>query len=123
LNESLDTAFSLYDQDSRFADGVCNVFGANVGIKHVPRLKDGAVLSARNSIPHLNSAVKYGKNFFTIVDVPLVRLIRPMKARSDAAHVGNICGAPRAVCFECATPKYFHAVLGSSFNEAVPAFH
>jgi hypothetical protein len=42
--------------------------------------------------------------------VPFVGLVCPMKARGDAVHVGNVQGAPRAVCFECATSKHSHVV-------------
>jgi hypothetical protein len=110
LNALLDTALSLYDKDSGFADGVRHMLSANVGIEHVSRLKDSAVFNASISIPHFDSAVQHSENLFAVIDMPIVWFICPMKARSDAAHVGNVCGAPRTLCSICATAKYFHGV-------------
>jgi hypothetical protein len=42
--------------------------------------------------------------------VPFVWLVCPMKARSDAIHVGNVGSTPRAIRSKCTPTKYFHAV-------------
>ena len=71
---------------------------------------DGAVLYTSTSISHLDAAIEDRKDLLSIIDMPLVWLIRPMKARGDPAHIGNFRGAPRSICFEGASAKYFHAV-------------
>ena len=82
---------------------------AGGGIEHIARLEDGAVLDARVSIPHFDSAIEDGEYLLPVIDVPFVWLICPMKARGGAAHIGNVSRAPRAICLEGASAKYFHA--------------
>jgi hypothetical protein len=47
------------------------------------------MLNAIESIPHTDPAVHDGKDFLTVVGVPLVRLVRPMQPDADAVHRGN----------------------------------
>src|SRR5690606_18837159 len=107
---SLDTALSLNDKDPGFSDRVSNMLCPDSGIEHVARLKDGAALFAGIPISHLDAAIEDGKDLFPVIDVPLVWPICPMQARGDAAHIGNVGGAPGAIRLEGATAKYFHAV-------------
>ena len=106
----LDTALALDDKDPRLSDGVGNMLCPDSSIEDVPRFKEGAVLYTSTSIAHLDAAIEDRKDLLSSIHMPLVWLIRPMKARGDPAHIGNVRGAPRAICFEGASAKYFHAV-------------
>src|SRR5690606_23556193 len=106
----LDTAFSLNHQDPGLSDGMGDVLGPDSGMEDVARLEDGAVLQAGLPVTHLDPPIEDGKHLLAVVDVPLVGLVRPVKARGDPAHVGNVCRAPRTVCLEGAAAEDFHAV-------------
>lgn len=55
-----------------------DMFGTDSGMEDVA-LKDGAVLQAGLPVSHLNPAIEDGKHLLPVVDVPLVRLVRPVK--------------------------------------------
>ncbi|KGD29108.1 cupin domain protein [Burkholderia pseudomallei] len=48
--------------------------------KDVARLENGRALDAGVAIAHLDAAVEDDEHLLAIVDMPLVRLIRPMQA-------------------------------------------
>jgi len=96
-----------------------DVLGAYHSVENVAGLQDGAVLNASVSVPHLDSTIKYGKDLLTVVDVPFVWLICPMKAYGDAVHVGNVYGSPGAIRLVCASAKYFHDAPNESFCRRV----
>lgn len=108
--ELSDTAPTLDHENPGFPYGMSDMLRADGGMEHIARLEDGAVLHAPVSIPHFDPAIEDGKYFLPVIDVPFVWLIRPMKARGDAAHIGNVRRAPGAVCLEGASSKYSHAM-------------
>ena len=110
LNELLDTALMLHDENPGLANGVGDMLCAHSGIEHISSLQNSAVLNTCLSVSHLNTATEYGKDLLPVIGMPLVWLICPMKAGGDSAHIGNVCRSPGAICFECAPAKYFHAV-------------
>jgi hypothetical protein len=46
---------------------------------------------------HDHLAIEHHKHFLAVVDMPFVRLIRPVQARGDAVHVGDVQRAPSAL--------------------------
>ena len=107
--ELSDTALTLDHENPGFPDGMSDMLRTDSGMEHIARLEDSAVLHAPVSIPHFDPAIEDGKYFLPVIDVPFVWLIRPMKARGDAAHVGDVCRAPGAIRLEGASAKYFHS--------------
>ena len=114
----LDTALALDDKDPRLSDGVGNRLCPDSSIEDVPRFKEGAVLYTSTSIAHLDAAIEDRKDLLSIIDMPLVWLIRPMKARGDPAHIGNTVAPhgrsalkvlPRNTCMQCLTPELSRA--------------
>jgi hypothetical protein len=116
--ELLDAALTLHDENPRFANGVGNMLCADSGIENVACLQNGAVFDAALAIPHLDPTIENGEDLFTIIDMPFVWLICPMKTRSNAIHVGDVGGAPWAIGFECACAEYFHATSNAEFRHA-----
>lgn len=86
------------------------MFRADSGIEDVTCLQDGAVLDASIPIAQFHPPIGDRENLLAVVDVPLVGPVRPVEAGGDATHVGDVCCAPRAICFEGTAAEYFHAV-------------
>src|SRR5262249_9812295 len=53
---------------------------------------------------HLDPPVERRENFLAIIDVPMIRRVGPVQARGDAAHIGDVEGAPRAGRAELLAP-------------------
>ena len=61
------------------------------------------------TVMHLDPSIEHCKNFFAIVDMPLVRLVSPVKSGCGTVHIGNINGCPWSVPGEFSASDDFHS--------------
>ncbi len=95
--ECSDTTFSLNDKYPGLTDGVSYMLSTDGSVKNISRFQDDAVLHTIFPKTHFDTTIENGKDLFTVIDVPFVRRISPMKSRSNATHIGYICGTPGAI--------------------------
>src|ERR1043166_701992 len=57
---------------------------------------------------HLDTPVEHRENFLVNIDVPMIRRVGPVQARGDAAHIGDVEGAPRTGRAELLAPDDLH---------------
>lgn len=84
------------------------MLASDFGEKHVANLQAHDVFDAGYAVVHIDCAVENRKYFFTVVDMPLVRLVSPVKASCGAAHIGNVICTPGTIGREVFTSNYSH---------------
>lgn len=67
----------------------------------------------------------HGKHFFAIVNVPLIRMIRPMQAHGSAVHIGNIQRTPCTISGKFGTTDLLaaHAFSFWRFQTGLTVFY
>lgn len=66
------------------------MLGSFTGVKDITGVENTAFNFALFLILHFNASIHDSKNFLSIVDVPLVRLIGPVKFHADIIKAGNM---------------------------------
>ena len=95
------------------------MFCSHVCIKNVTCIKRGHFLKAIDPEVHVYNTIHNGKNFLSIIDVPLIWLIRPMQLYRGTAQIGDSQTAPCQIRSEFFAPnRLHHACL--SINEMKP---
>ena len=64
--------------------------------KHVAHRKCHDVLDAALAVMHIDRTVEDDKYFFTVIDMPFVRLVGPVETDRGSAHVRDVVGTPGA---------------------------
>src|SRR5690606_16353787 len=114
------TTLCFDDENARLTNGMGHMLCANGGMEDVTGPQNGRLLQAVLPIAHLDLTVQDGKHLFSGVDVPPVRLIRPVQSSRNAAHVGDIDGAPRLYCHELSGSDDFHVVPRVPLGASLP---
>jgi hypothetical protein len=83
------TPFALDNQYSRLTDRMCDMLCPNASEENVPNLHALYVLTMFVAIVHINRTIEHNEYFLTVVYVPFVRLVSPVKSRGDAIHICN----------------------------------
>ena len=73
------------------------MFRAHAGIKNIPCLQAHCPDVSVFLVVHLYTAIHHRKNFLTVIDVPLVGLIRPVKPYGCAIKVSDVECTPGPV--------------------------
>ena len=80
--------------------------------KHVANLQCHDPFNARLAIVHIYRAVEDCENFLTIVDMPFVWLVGPVKAHGGSVHVSDVVSAPGASGGEVLAADNSHWITG-----------
>ena len=84
----------LDNENSCLAARVRHVLAADTGEEDVTGLQHCDLLFAGFAVMHVDRAVEHHEHLLAIVHMPAIRLVGPMQARGNAAHVGNVERAP-----------------------------
>jgi hypothetical protein len=85
-----------------------NVLATHFCEKHVANLQGHNVFDARFAVVHIDFAIQNRKYFFAVVDMPLVRLVSPVKTGCGSAHIGNVIRTPGSIGSEVFTSNNSH---------------
>jgi hypothetical protein len=90
-------AASAFDNEhARASDRMGNMLITILGMKDVAHIQPMDPLGAILPCMHVDCTVENHKYFRAVIDVPLVRLIGPMKSNGGVADALNIQGVPRS---------------------------
>ena len=85
-----------------------HVLAPDCSKEYVASFEGDHCLDATLSIVHVYNAVKDREDFFAVIDVPFVRLVRPMESGCNATHAGYGLCAPSSIGLEIAAADYVH---------------
>ena len=90
------------------------MFAPAFGEEYVADFQPHDFLNSIQPVVHIDNAVQHCEHFFAIIDMPLVRLVRPMQPRRRSLHVRYVCRTPcpRRLEFPCSYD--FHASSSSA---------
>src|SRR3546814_7065719 len=84
------------------------MLGANGSMEHVTGFQDRRLLRSVLAIAHLDASIQDCKYLFPVIDVPSVRLVRPMQPNRDTAHFCDIKRTPCGFCSELSGSDNLH---------------
>lgn len=116
-SRGLDAPFRLDNQDSGDADWVGDVFGADGCVKDIAGFEDDRQFRSVLAITHFYATVQNSENFLAVIGMPFIRLIGPVKARSNAGHVGYVERAPRFAGGEIFGADDLHGLKYATFDQ------
>ena len=96
-SENSNAALTFDNKNPGLAARMRNMFTSHSSEKHVTYLQTHDPRNAGLAVVHIDRAIKNGKYFLPIVDVPFIRFISPMETSCGASHVGNLVGAPCSI--------------------------
>jgi hypothetical protein len=100
--------FALDHENSCFAARMSHVLAPDCSKEYVASFEGDHCLDATLSIVHVYNAVEDREDFFAVINVPFVWLVRPMKSGRDATHAGYGLCAPSSISLEIAAADYVH---------------
>ena len=111
LNRSKDNsnaALTLDHQNACFSARMGDMLASHFSEKHVANRKCDDMLDAGLAVMHIDRAVEDDKDFYTIVDMPPVRLVGPVETDRSSPHVGDVVSTPSARGGEIFAPNNSH---------------
>jgi len=109
FQRKLDTTLAL-DEDPRLSNWVCDVFRTCRCEENITRIEHCLPVYRAVLIQHANNSTTHDEHLFAIINMLLVRLIRPMKPCGNTAHVRDVQCAPCSVGFEVSATYNLHNV-------------
>jgi|SRR5271155_5525179 len=99
------------------------VFTSYARKEHVTGMQHCNLFHVTFPIVHVDYSVEYCEHFFSVIYMPLVRLVGPMKAACDTPHVCDVNCTPRAISRKFLAPDDLHfrwRLLASSLQLGHP---
>jgi hypothetical protein len=78
MTGGLDRALLFDDQNTRLPEGVRYMFVTILGDKHFTGMQKNIALFAIRRVKHTDLPIQNDENFWTVVDMPSVWVVRPM---------------------------------------------
>jgi len=101
-------ALTFDNQNPCFSARMRDMLTSHSREKYVADRQCYDVLDARLAVMHVDRAVENRKYLFTIIYMPLVRLVGPVQTGRGPAHVGDVVSTPSASGCEFFAPNNSH---------------
>jgi hypothetical protein len=111
-----DASFTFNNQYACFAARMRDVLTSHVREKHVSNRQGHDVLNAQLAVVHIDRAVENCEYLFAVVDMPLVRLVGPVKSGRSSTHVSDVVSTPSTRCGEILASNNSHRLYLSNTN-------